>query len=181
MVANSCRHHPAQDNPDALLWGLPLHGRFPISRFKRSLSASSSSQALETRVIHITLGLHLAMGLLLMTKRDIRVLDWATLWAFWTLFLCAYFFSPVIWGWRHTDMRDGFLELLGTGMCWRTVLPDREEEINYPQCSSQRPFSGFCNSQTRKGFRAVCSYPVWQNLKAPVTAERIWWYQGSGW
>lgn len=42
MVTNIYRHHPAQDKPDALLWGLPFHGHFPLSRFKRDLSAWTS-------------------------------------------------------------------------------------------------------------------------------------------
>lgn len=70
-------------------------------------------------------------------------------------------------------MRDGVLELVRIGMSWRTVLPDREEEISHQQHSSQRPFSGFCKSHPRQGFRAVFHCPVGQNLKAPVTAEGI--------
>lgn len=42
MVTNSYRHHPAQDNPDALLGGCPFHGHFPISGFQRDLSAWTS-------------------------------------------------------------------------------------------------------------------------------------------
>lgn len=182
IVTNSYHHHPAQDNPDALFWGLPFHGHFPISRFKKDLSAWTSPVLLARLwkpQSHITLGfLHLAMGLLLMGKWDIRA---PTLWSSLTFFLCACFFSPVIWGLRHTDTRDGFLESLRMGMSQRTVLPDREGEINHQQCSSQRSFSEFCTSETRKGFRAVCPYPVWQNLRAPVSAEGIWGYQGSGW
>lgn len=186
MVTNSYRHHPAQDNPDALLWGLPFHGHFPISRFQRDLSAWTSPGLLARLWKPQSLSHHPGTsspghGAALDEKMQHQSAQLSHTVGLSDIFPpCLLLQSCYLRFETHRQERWVF-GVTQDGHVLENSSTRQRRGNKPPAAFITEALPGIYKFQTRKGFRTVCHYPVWQNLKAPVTAEGIWEYQGSGW